>query len=301
MSSTVINVPPVQNSTRNDDGYPPVVERSIGVAPSTVSATAYANTPGAYNSAPAQPTSGQLPISQQTTRATQTVNAGQLPSSSQITQPPSSVTRAVQSPIQTYPTTANANTSVSNAGVIAVPGPSAVIASSAVLGAPSATMQSQSSSQAPIQASSGYNQAAAAQQTIAPQVATAAPVLAENDYYQQGFNLLKQEKHKDAITVFEQQIQAYPQGEYADDAYYWIAESMYVNRNLDQAKKNFKSIIDNYKQSPRLPDAMLKTAYIEQDQGNQIEAQLLLQEILQFHPRSNSAIAAKNRLAEMLN
>ena len=37
---------------------------------------------------------------------------------------------------------------------------------------------------------------------------------------------------------------------------------------------------------------MLKTAYIEQEQGNQIEARILLQEIIQFHPRSNAAISA---------
>ena len=133
--------------------------------------------------------------------------------------------------------------------------------------------------------------------------ANAAPVqndgVGEGTYYQQGFDLLKESKHDEAVTTFKKQIDDYPQGEYADDAHYWIAESLYVNRDLDQSKQYFKAIIDNFAQSSRLPDAMLKTAYIEQEQGNNIEARILLQEIIQFHPRSNAAISAKNRLADL--
>ena len=121
----------------------------------------------------------------------------------------------------------------------------------------------------------------------------------EEDFYQQGFELLKQSEHDQAVAIFQEQIASYPQGELVDDAYYWIAESKYVNRDLDGSKLNFRTIVDRYKQSPRLPDAMLKIAYIEQEQGNAIEARILLQEIIQFYPRSNAAISAKNRLSEL--
>lgn len=135
---------------------------------------------------------------------------------------------------------------------------------------------------------------------VQPQLANAqATGLSEQDYYQRGFGLLKDSKHSQAVNIFKQQISNYPQGSYADDAHYWIAESMYVNRALDDSKQYFRAIIDNYSQSPRLPDAMLKTAYIEQEQGNIIEARILLQEIIQYHPRSNAAISAKNRLPEL--
>ena len=121
----------------------------------------------------------------------------------------------------------------------------------------------------------------------------------EQGQYQKGFGLLKESKHEEAVAIFKQQITDYPSGEYSDDAHYWIAESLYVNRDLDESKLYFRAIADNYPQSPRVPDAMLKTAYIEQEQGNKIEARILLQEIIQFHPRSNAAISAKNRLADL--
>lgn len=144
---------------------------------------------------------------------------------------------------------------------------------------------------------------------VAPNLSTAAPdnqvanvaVLSESEYYKQGFELVKQAKYDEAVNVFTQQISAYPQGDQADDAYYWIAESMIVNRNLPSAKKNLKIIIDQYTNSPRVPDAMLRMAHIEEEQGNVIEARILLQEILANHPSSNAAISAKNRLAKLTN
>lgn len=122
--------------------------------------------------------------------------------------------------------------------------------------------------------------------------------ISETDYYNQGFGLMKQSKFEEAVSIFEKQLETYPQGESADDAHYWIAEAMYVSRDLPVAKKHLKTLIQDYPQSRRVPDAMLKTAYIEQQQGNQIEARILFQEIVNFHPKSDAAIAAKNRLAE---
>lgn len=133
----------------------------------------------------------------------------------------------------------------------------------------------------------------------AVKVTAISAVLSEQEYYKQGFELLKQFKYDEAVDVFKAQIDQYPTGSLADDGHYWIAESMYLNRNLTESKKYFRAIIDNFTQSPRLPDAMLKTAYIEQERGNEIEARILLQEIIQFHPRSDAAISAKNRLDKL--
>jgi len=131
----------------------------------------------------------------------------------------------------------------------------------------------------------------------APTQAQAPAVAPEEDYYAQGFELLKQSKYEEAASIFEQQLKTYPQGDLADDAHYWIAEAMHVSRKLDVAKVHLKAIINDYPQSRRVPDAMLKTAYIEQSQGNQIEARILFQEIVNMHPQSDAAIAAKNQLA----
>lgn len=135
-----------------------------------------------------------------------------------------------------------------------------------------------------------YNQAQAV--NVAP-----VAVKPESDFYSEGINLLKQSQYEQAAVIFEQQLQAHPRGSLADGAHYWIAEAMFLNRKLDVAKSHLKTIISDYPQSSRVPNAMLKTAYIEQGQGNQIEARILFQEIVTLYPQSDAAIAAKNQLA----
>lgn len=156
-------------------------------------------------------------------------------------------------------------------------------------------------SQIPVQGSSQVSNqgtlGAPTANTTASIEPVSAPLVSEDEYYTQGFELLKQSKYEEAASIFEQQLQTYPNGDLADDAHYWIAEAMHVSRKLDVAKVHLKTIISDYPQSRRLPDAMLKTAYIEQSQGNQIEARILFQEIVNLHPQSDAAIAAKNQLA----
>ena len=133
-------------------------------------------------------------------------------------------------------------------------------------------------------------------QTV-PQVGSAnSSRLLETDLYNQGFELLKQSKFEEASAVFEKQIQAYPQGNLADDAHYWISEAMTMVSNTEAARVNLKAIVDKYPQSSRVPDARLRLAYIEERKGNLIEARILLQEVVTKYPQSDAAIAAKNRL-----
>jgi len=130
-----------------------------------------------------------------------------------------------------------------------------------------------------------------------PQVSAAnSSRLLETDLYNQGFELLKQSKFEEASAVFEKQIQAYPQGNLADDAHYWISEAMTMVSNTEAARVNLKAIVDKYPQSSRVPDARLRLAYIEERKGNLIEARILLQEVVTQYPQSDAAIAAKNRL-----
>ena len=288
VSESTISVPAL-----NNDGYPPVVDRSVGGPQSENSRVQSAR----IN----QPSVGSLDNRYDPSQRVYSANdqpgfsdssgsvRPQLPASSQSQSLPNSNPnldrRAVLNTGQPQ-----YRASQNSRGVVAIP---SVVANPSVVASGSVAPSAVNSAEAAIGQSTS---ATAPPKNIV--AANKAPQLAEADYYAQAFNLLKQSQHDQAVAMFQQQIETYPQGERADDAFYWIAESMYVNRKLDESKKHFKAIIDNYKQSPRLPDAMLKTAYIEADQGNQIEARILFQEIVQFHPSSNAAISAKNRLAD---
>ncbi len=267
----VINAPPLDRNQAADN-YPPVVDRSIGRPVQNVPVTGA----GTQSRGSQEFESQTINTSGNTVRDT-SVYSQDLPGTN------AQAPRAPQG--QRYP---------SGGGVIAVPttqgsADGAIVANTVPVG-PSGSSASTGSA--------GANNSVAAPATTN----SAAPVaasggLTEVEFYNQGFELLKQSKYEEASTVFEQQIAAYPRGDRADDAHYWISEAMHVSRKLDVAKVHLKTIIKDFPQSNRLPDAMLKTAYIEQSQGNQIEARILFQEIVNYHPKSDAAIAAKNQLA----
>lgn len=294
------------------DSYPPVVDRSIGgVDGAQVPAVPQQRAPVVDQSVgQVQATAQQsVPTNQAVSVPVEQARPVQVPASVSVGQDtPTAAPQAVPQPVVVSQapvtqgaviTQAPSQASSAPAGVIPVPAASNTVEASQSL------PTTQAGVNAPVNASAAVpapvtvqnNDAQLAQPVNVP--ATVTTVLSENDLYKQGFDLLKEFKNDDAVAVFKQQIGQYPEGEYADDAHYWIAESMYLNRDLDQSKKYFRTLIASFSDSPRVPDAMLKTAYIEQDQGNEIEARILLQEIIQYHPRSDAAISAKNRLEQL--
>ncbi len=275
--SSLSSAPPVGRVGSSTSNFPPVVDRSFSTTTSSVPITGAGTRQTSINGAQPQQIPGGQP------------SAG--------TEPPRFPDQ--QSANQNYQTLPVPSTG----GVIAIPSQVGTVQSQAESNQVAISQSPIDASQVPVQggaATPGYSP-----QQNRPQVASTQPVpassessgLSEGDYYDQGFELLKQSKYEEAAAIFEQQLQAYPRGDLADDAHYWIAEAMHVSRNLNVAKVHLKAIINDYPQSRRLPDAMLKTAYIEQSQGNQIEARILFQEIVSKHPQSDAAIAAKNQLA----
>lgn len=276
----VITAPPLGNQSGGSSGYPPVVDRSIG-APLERSSSSAAermpvnggNRPGNGNEAMA---SRNLPPATDDYRRYDTPSGQTQPNP--IYRPPGQTQgqaggQQTRQPSQT----------VRPGGVVAIP--------------PVSTLPSNRESEygSDYGSREASNTATVANTDPKNGISTA---LSEGDYYRQGFDLMKQSNFDEAVDVFKKQLAAYPQGESADDAHYWIAEAMYVSRDLDVAKKHLRTLIQEYPSSRRVPDAMLKTAYIEQQQGNQIEARILFQEIVNFFPKSDAAIAAKNRLAD---
>ena len=245
-----------------DDGFPPVVDRSIGGART--------GQQGVSQQTPAyQGNSQSLPQQQ--------VPPADLPSYQQPATDQGLSTRSLE-PFNRAPASSLPATDATT-GVVAVPSvPQVNPQTPAAQNPADATL-----ARAPIE-------------QAAEQTAASGSQLSEDEMYNQGFELLKQSKFEEASAVFEQQIKAHPQGNLADDAHYWISEAMTMVSNTEAARTNLRAIVDNYPQSSRVPDARLRLAYIEERKGNLIEARILLQEVVNNYPQSDAAIAAKNRL-----
>lgn len=120
--------------------------------------------------------------------------------------------------------------------------------------------------------------------------------LAEQNAYDQAFDLLKQSKYQDAIDQFQQLADTWPDGGLSDDAHYWMAEARYVNREFEAALSGFRTVVTRYPNSERAPEALLKIGYIQYDIGTYEEAAETFRDILEQYPGHEVAVSAQTRL-----
>jgi tol-pal system protein YbgF len=138
--------------------------------------------------------------------------------------------------------------------------------------------------------------ALAAGQTPGPAAAGQPAPGADQGAYNQAFDVLKGGKYADAITAFQQFLQAYPQSSLADNAQYWLGESYYVTRDFQNAAAAFQTVLDRWPDSRKAPDALLKLGYTQAELGRTAQARTTLASVSTRYPGSDAANLAAARL-----
>ena len=223
-----------------------------------------------------------------------TVNSsasGQAPSS----QPPATGGPATPAPDKAAPASAQAS-----APAIA-PGSSAAASTQTagnVQTAPASTQAAVASAApqtgAPARANAAANGSAGDTQAPMPEDST--QVQAE---YEQAFQLLKQSQYNQAITAFQKFLAAHPQGQYSDNAQYWLAESYYVTGDFQKAIDEYQKLVTNFPDSPKLTHGLLKIAFCYQAMGKTDEARQRLEDLVQKYPGTTAAQLADERLKQL--
>ncbi len=132
---------------------------------------------------------------------------------------------------------------------------------------------------------------------VQPQ-STAAGVAKSNEkqVYLEGYDQLRNGHYSQAIVLFNQVVVDYPDGEYADNAQYWLGETYKVNRNYTASRDAFQKLLSNYPDSPKVPDAMLKLGYLELEQNNIKKGRQYLVDVSMRYPGTTAANLANERL-----
>jgi len=121
----------------------------------------------------------------------------------------------------------------------------------------------------------------------------------ERDAYRDAFELLKQRKYPQAVDAFNDLLRRYPQGQFSDNARYWLAETYYVQRNYPAALAEFDRLVQLSPTSGKVPAAMLKIGYIQYEQEAYDQARAALQQVVAQYPDSTEARLAQSRLEKM--
>lgn len=90
-----------------------------------------------------------------------------------------------------------------------------------------------------------------------------------------------------------------PQSDLADNAVYWIGETLFAQKKQRDAIAMFDRVINEYPTSDKVPAALLKKglAYIEM--GEKAQGVVQLQYVVHEHPSSREATLARQRLQAM--
>ena len=130
-----------------------------------------------------------------------------------------------------------------------------------------------------------------------PPAATAArPTGTDQQNYQAAFEMIQARRYPDAGNAFRQFLTAFPTSPLRDNAQYWLAETYYVQRQFPQALPEFQKVVDEYPQSAKVADALLKVGYCQDELNNDSAARTALQQVMRQFPDTTAARLASQRL-----
>jgi tol-pal system protein YbgF len=126
--------------------------------------------------------------------------------------------------------------------------------------------------------------------------------LSENESYDRAVNLvLKDKRYQQAIVEFKSFNKKYPQSTYAPNAHYWLGQLLFNKGDFKQAGNEFKIVVEQYKDSSKRSDSMLKLAAVAQKMHNQAKAIALYKEVIKQYANSSSAQLAQARLDALVH
>ncbi len=121
----------------------------------------------------------------------------------------------------------------------------------------------------------------------------------DRDNYQAAFELLKQQRYEPAAMAFQQFLVSFPGSQLADNAQYWLAESYYVTDQFNEALAQSSNVINQYPDSRKVPDALLKVGYCNYELKRWNDARAALTRVQSEYADTTAARLAEQRLNRM--
>ncbi len=119
----------------------------------------------------------------------------------------------------------------------------------------------------------------------------------EQGSYQAAVNLILKDKDYDkAIPAFQQFLSTYPRSDLTANAHYWLGQLLYNKQDFAGAKKQFEAVSNNFSDSPKRADSLLKLGLIEKSSGNTNTANNFFKQVVNQYPNSSPARLASQQL-----
>lgn len=164
------------------------------------------------------------------------------------------------------------------------------------LAASNSNSRSGASSNAPVAASANTAPVSgrpAARGTLQP------AVLSEQQLYQIAYDSVINSNFERSIAEFDQYLSVYPAGRFITNALYWKGQAYLYLSRYQQARDSYQVILDDYEDSPKLPDAMYGLGLAYEGLGDIRRAKQLMTDIKRRFPNTGVANLADTRLLSL--
>lgn len=121
----------------------------------------------------------------------------------------------------------------------------------------------------------------------------------EKKTYQQAYEALRNGKTDDSIQQFQTYLSKYPSGGYADVANYWLGEAYRVKPDANAARQAFNTVLQQYPNSTKIADTLLKLGYIEADEKQNDKAKEYLNRVVNEFSNTPAARSAAKKLSQL--
>jgi tol-pal system protein YbgF len=159
------------------------------------------------------------------------------------------------------------------------------------------TLQTAPAPAAPVTGSgTGSGTAASGEMTVP---ATATPDVNPMETYQAAYRDYQRGNFDLAIEGFSDYLGSSANSDLADNAAYWIGESLFSQKKYREAIEQFDAVVTKYPKSDKVPGALLKKGYAYINVGERAQGVVQLQYVLHEHPRSQEASLARQKLKQL--
>jgi tol-pal system protein YbgF len=102
-----------------------------------------------------------------------------------------------------------------------------------------------------------------------------------------------------AISGFRDFLSRNPGSDLADNALYWVGESLFSQKKYREAIAEFDSVVSKYPKSDKVSGALLKKGYAYIDLGEKSQGIVQLQYVVHEHPNTQEASLARQKLKQL--
>ncbi|MEI7481768.1 MAG: tetratricopeptide repeat protein [Elusimicrobiota bacterium] len=119
--------------------------------------------------------------------------------------------------------------------------------------------------------------------------------------YNDAYNSFLNNNFDGASAGFKAYLAKFPAGELAENAYFYLGESLYLKEKWQDAALSYATILDKFPKSPRIPAARLKYALsiLKFPEDKKAESLKYLESITRDYPKSQEAGTARTYIAKL--